>query len=191
MQQEKVNKKAERAVVTQQASPATLDELAKLSSLELEALYRQGGVPASLKALDGDLQGRMLAVRGAGHGLLFRALASLAQSASFPWAGKSFAAKSATEGTGINRIQLTGLGRQRLFAFRTRIDPSVIDGAPCVLIDYDDSDNPALIRAIRDEVREVSPGLYLGPACFKRKDSTPVVLWFALDTRGGRARASA
>jgi hypothetical protein len=167
----------------------SLDDLARLTASQAQELYRRAGMPDRMNQLDGDLTGRMLAVRGTG-GVLLRTLASLAGSDGFPWAGKSFAARDATSGTGINRIRLGG--RHRLFPFRTRFGASVIDGGPAVVLDYDDPDNPGFIRAIHDEVREVVAGLYFGPACWKSaRGNTTTLLWFGLDTRGvGRARAS-
>jgi len=171
---------AERTSATRSRS---LDDLARLAPRELQAIYQGCGVPERLTELDGDLVGRMLALRGAGRGLALRTLASVARSPGFAWAGKSFRALDAETGTGINRVRLAG--RHRLFPFRTHFGPSVIDGRRCVVLDYDDADNPGLIRAIHDEVREVDPGLYLGPACWKREGRAPlVVLWFALDAAG-------
>lgn len=165
------------------SSGLELDDLARSSPPELKALYEGGTVPDSLARLDGDLVGRMLAVRGVGRGAALRAIASLARSPGFAWAGKSFQAVDRETGTGINRVRLAG--RHRLFPFRTLFGPWVIDGRPCVVLDYDDADNPGLIRSIHDEVREVAPGLYLGPACWKRQGRSPLVLlWFGLDTRG-------
>ena len=172
------------------ARPATtLDDLARSTPRELQALYEAGSVPDRLDRLDGDLVGRMLAPRGVGRGIGLRAIAAIARSPGFAWAGKSFHATDTGTGTGINRVRLAG--RHRLFPFRTLFGPSVVDGRPCVVLDYDDADNPGLIRSIHDEVREVDPGLYLGPACWKRQGKAPLVLlWFALDTRGtGRATA--
>lgn len=101
----------------------------------------------------------------------------------FPWEGKSFQSRGKDEGSGINRVRLGG--RHRLFPFRTHFGPSVIDGQPALVLDYDDPDNPGVIRAIHDEVREVAPGLYFGPACLKKKaGGTSTALWFALDARG-------
>jgi len=152
----------------------TLDDLARLSSRELGAIYEGGTVP-ELSALDGDLVGRMLAVRR-----IEKALASFSRSARFPWAGKSFSSKGASRGTGINRVTLGG--RHRLFPFETFVGASVLDDRPCVVLDYDLADNPSAIRAIHDEVREVAPRIFLGPACVKRDAKKPVlVLWFALD----------
>jgi hypothetical protein len=83
-------------------------------------------------------------------------------------------------GTGSNRVHLGG--RHQLFPFHTRITPSVLDGRDCVVLDYDLPDNPLVIRKIHDEIREVSPGVYLGPAMWKTANEKRLVLWFALDT---------
>jgi hypothetical protein len=156
----------------------TLDDLAALDVATLEALYRGGTVPASLHALDGSPRCRMLAVRGLDKGAAYRRLRAFAASESFPWAGKSFEAKSDDEGSGINRVRW--FGGKRWFPFSTRVEPSAIDGAPCILLDYDAPPNPAPIRMIRDELREVAPGLFLGPAMLDTKKSEPkLVLFFA------------
>ena len=143
--------------------------------------FTRGGVaPSRLGVLEGHPRGRMLSVRGLDRGLPGRALRRLAGAAAFPWGGKSFAGGGET-GTGLNRVHLGG--RHQLFPFLTSLRPSVLDGAPCVVLDYDLSDNPGLIRAIHDEVREIEPGLFLGPAMWKAKAGPTFVLWFALDTR--------
>lgn len=169
----------------------SLDDLAALDVQALGVLYRGASAPASMAELDGDLIGRMLAVRLLDGGPALRAVASIARDVRFPWGGKSFRATDARVGAGINRVHLGG--RHRLFPFATRVGPSVLDGAPAVILDYDLPENPGFIRAIHDEVRAVTPGLFLGPACWKRASEAPaLVLWFALDARGhGRdARAS-
>ncbi|MFO0567561.1 MAG: hypothetical protein U0263_18020 [Polyangiaceae bacterium] len=161
----------------------SLDDLARKSYRELGALYDRGVVPASLRALDGPLEGRMLAVRGLNRGPLARALRRFAGSKSFVWGGKSFAAKSDGSGTGINRVRAPGvLGRQDLFPFTTHFGSSAVDGRETIVLDYDHPENPPYIRAIHDEVREVAPGVYLGPAMWKTDKGPATVLWFALDT---------
>lgn len=165
-------------------APASLDDLAARTTVELDGLYRSGAVPASLRALDGAPTGRMLTVRKLERGRLGRALARFAASPSFVWGGKSFESTSATSGTGINRVRLPGLlGSQSLFPFRTSVAPSSLDGAPAIVLDYDLPENPAWIRRVHDEVREVAPGLFLGPAMWKGRRAKTTVLWFALDTR--------
>ncbi len=159
----------------------TLEDLARMDDAELARLYAGGGVPDHLRALDGDLRGRMLALRMLDRGPVARGIAAFSGSRKFPWAGKSFNATDAGRGKGINRVTLWG--RHRLFPFETSIGKSVVDGAAAVILNYDLLDNPPVIRMIHDEVREVAPGLYLGPACVKRKSGPPfVALWFALDT---------
>ncbi len=158
-----------------------IDDLADMSMVDLVDLYRAGTVPDSLRVLDSVTYGRMLTVRGldwrGAHDIFTRA----ASSRFFPWAGKRFQHLDRNEGTGINRIRLAG---ERLwYPFRTRIEPSAIDGAPCIAIDYDLPENPSLIRALRDELREVSPGLFLGPALFQALRKPRLVMFFACDAR--------
>jgi len=74
-------------------------------------------------------------------------------------------------------------GRQNLFPFETSFGPSAIDGKPTLILDYALDVNPSYIQAIHDEIREVAPGLFLGPAMWKGKDKKTLVLWFALDSR--------
>jgi hypothetical protein len=169
-----------------------LDALSRMDSEALGRLFAEGTVPESLAELDGHPRGRMLAVRRLDRGLVSRALGRFAAAARFPWGGKSFRARGATEGTGVNRVHLGG--RHQLFPFETRIEASAVDGAPAVVLDYDLADNPGFIRAIHDEVRRVDRGLYLGPAMWKTAGGPVLVLWFALDTEaqargiGERAR---
>lgn len=174
---------AQTAKVTKESSRLTLDQLAASSSETLAQLYSQGSVPASLKVLDGAPKGRMLAVRLIEKSPLADPIQRFAASAFFVWDGKSFQSKGAKTGTGINRVSVPGiLGSQNLFPFDTLIGASAVDGNPTVILDYDKPANPPYIRKIHDEIREVSPGLYLGPAMWKA-DTGPVhVLWFALDT---------
>ena len=159
--------------------PDDLDALAALDSDALFRLYAEGRV-TDVTPLAGAPQGRMLAVRALDHGAPANLLRTIAGSKGFPWGGKSFQGSGA-RGAGFNRAHL--FGRHQLFPFLTHVAPSAIDGSPCVVLDYDLPDNPSLIRAIHDEVREVSPGLYLGPAMWKTTTGPRLVLWFALDTR--------
>jgi hypothetical protein len=161
----------------------TLSDLAKKSFDELGELYARGRVPGSLRAVDGPLVGRMLAIKGLAKGPIAKQLRRFAGSRAFVWGGKSFTSENDKRGTGINRVNLPGvLGRQNLFPFETRFDTSAVDGKQSIVLDYDLSQNPPYIRRIHDEIREVSPGLYLGPAMWKAKHGPVTVLWFALDT---------
>lgn len=163
-----------------EAGGLDLDALARLDARALGDLYAKAGRPTSVDGLAGRPRGRMLAVRTLDGRRRGRTIRGLAAARWFPWGGKSFTGNGVA-GRGSNRVHFGG--RHELFPFHTSIRPSVIDGQPCVMLDYDLPDNPGFIRAIHDEVREVEPGLYLGPAMWKAQDGPVLVLWFALDTR--------
>jgi hypothetical protein len=170
---------------THAASPIfTLDSLASLSFEALASLYTRAKCPASMRAIDGTPKGRMMAVRGIDRTPLAAPIRAFAASRAFVWDGKTFASTSDTEGTGINRVQIAGiLGRQNLFPFKTLFGASAIDGNRALVLDYAQGENPPFIRKIHDEVREVSPGLFFGPAMWKAASGPTTVLWFALEAR--------
>ncbi len=161
----------------------TLDTLAARTHAELDALYRGATVSSSMHAADGALVGRMLAIRGM-PSLVGAPLRRWAGSRSFVWEGKTFQASSDTRGVGHNRVFVPrALGHQNLFPFETSFGPSALDGKPTLILDYDLDVNPSYIRHVHDEIREVSPGLFLGPAMWKTARDKVLVLWFALDSR--------
>jgi hypothetical protein len=160
------------------ATRTSLDDLAAKSVRELALLYATGTVPR-LRDLDGTPRGRMLTWVGPlGKGAAWRALRRFARSRTFPWGGKSFASRTDAEGRGVNRVLLVG----DQFEFATRIGPSVVDGKPCVILDYDQPTNPWFIRKIHDELRQVGPRTYLGPAMWKGTSGETLVLYFAIGT---------
>ena len=158
-----------------------LDALRGMSFAELEKLYRAGRRPASVSDLDGDGVGAMLAVRCVGEPAA-SLLRAFGRSSIFPWRGKTFKGREADRGEGINRIDL-GFTRARWFPFATRFDASFLDGRPTLVLDYGGPGNPPLIRQIVDELREVAPGLYLGPAALKVGGWPLLLLFFAVSFR--------
>ncbi len=166
--------------------PLNLEALATKSFAELDAIYREGVLPSSIHALDGDLTGRVLAARGLDGPLFAPVLRTLEASPYFPWRGKHFSAGSDRTGDGVNRISVPiVLGRQHLFFFSTRFEPSLIDARETIVLDYEHPENPPYIRKIHDELREVSPGVFLGPAMWKITGSAVTFVWFALAAEGG------
>lgn len=156
----------------------SLDALRRMSFAELEGLYRAGRRPASVSDLDGDGVGAMLAWRRVGEPFA-SLLRSFGGSSVFPWRGKTFRSRGAERGEGINRIDL-GFTRARWFPFATRFDASYLDGRPALVLDYASTGNPPPIRQIVDELREVAPGLYLGPAALNVGGRPRTVLFFAV-----------
>lgn len=144
----------------EQTPSLTLDVLHRMTHGELATAYAAGTVPDdAIAQLAGRPQCRMLDLDFAGTGKRARLIRRISRSPTFVWKGKAFSAHSDTVGEGINR---TVIGER--YRFDLRIEQSVIDGAPCVLLDYDRRDNPWFIRIIRDELRMVAPGLWMGPA---------------------------
>ncbi|HVU51265.1 MAG TPA: hypothetical protein VHL80_11290 [Polyangia bacterium] len=160
--------------------PASLDDLAAEGPEALAALYAGARTPV-LADMDGPLVGRMLAVPALPR-FLAGFLRWFAARGGFPWRGKTFTHKEGGRGQGINRV--FGDRRPRhWFRFDTFVAPSRAGAFDAVQLDYDNPGNPGFIRAIKDEVREVAPGLYLGLAYFVLRGRARLVLYFGLQRR--------
>ena len=157
--------------------PSSLDELASMSSGELMRLYVSGSAP-SVGDLDGDLRGRMLAAPWAGPWLA-SGLRAFGDWRSFPWRGKTFRSMSLDRGEGINRI-FSDAKPRRWFRFETYVGPSRAGAFDALQLDYDNPGNPALIRAVKDEVRQVNEGLFLGLAYLVTRRRERLVVYFGL-----------
>ena len=166
------------AYVIEQTQQLTLADLQRMSFDELKELYRNASRPSAISDLDGDAIGAMLAWRSPQRGPLAWLLRTFGASSAFPWEGKSFRSQSRDLGEGINRITL--FGNRRWFPFGTRFDASFLDGQPTFVLDYSGRGNPPFISQIVDEVREVSPRLYMGPAALKIGGKPRLVLFFAV-----------
>src|SRR5262249_48057603 len=134
----------------------------------LDELYGRAAVPAP-EAFAGDMRGLLLAWPAA-PGALGRALQAFGRSV--PWRGKSF-----VPGEGVNRLFAD---RMKLFQFSTSIGPSRTGSGQAFLLDYDRPENPFFIRAIKDELRELRPGLYLGQGWLVVGGRARLMLYFAL-----------
>jgi hypothetical protein len=145
---------------------------------QLEQLYRAGKRPATISDLNGHAKGAMLAWRTPAGGPVAWLLRVFGASSLFPWEGKSFTSESNDLGEGINRVNL--FRKMKWFPFKTRFEASFLDGKPSFLLDYSGPANPPFIRSIVDEVREVAPGLYLGPAALLVKGTPRPLLFFAV-----------
>lgn len=163
------------------SSIADLDALLDRNCQELQRMYEGARVPL-IGDVAGDLHGRMLAWPSleARPGVA-GAIRAFAGARSFPWRGKSFFPKSALGGDGINRVFAD---RLRLFRFETFIAPSRAGAFDALQLDYDLSGNPPVIRSIKDEIRELEPGLWLGQAWLKTKKREILWLYFALARAG-------
>jgi hypothetical protein len=159
-------------------APHKLDELLALDAETLGKLYANATVPR-LSDVRGDLRGRMLAIPSLEKSPVTRLIRMWAGSSRFPWRGKSFDPKSEDHGVGSNRVVHD---RVKLFSFETYVARSRAGDFDAVQIDYDHAPNPFFIRAIKDEIRELRPGLYLGQAWLQLPKRKPILaLYFGLE----------
>lgn len=169
------------------AALSSLDDLAALSAEQLLGVYRAATTPAFADVV-GDCRGRMLALPGLRPGFIARALRRFAAWRLFPWRGKSFtptrpgAVPGSDVGEGINRV-FSDVKPRRWFRFETSIGPARAGDFDAFHLDYDNPGNPFYIRAIKDEIRQVAPGLFLGQAYVVTRKRARLVLYFGLDAR--------
>jgi hypothetical protein len=163
------------AMETERTGHHALDGLLDLEPPVLQKLYEGARVPR-LPDVKGALRGRMLAWPVAGP-KTNAVLLSLARWNRFPWRGKSFFPQTELRGEGINRVFSD---RIALFRFETFVAKSRAGDFEAVQLDYDLRDNPFFIRAIKDEIRELERGLWLGQAYLHARGKDTLVLYFGL-----------
>jgi hypothetical protein len=132
-------------MVNDEARVTEVDLLAK-SSRQLDELFRSasaGPIP------DGDGRGTVLAFPGT-------PLSRLIATISYPllWQGKVV---DRARGELLNKLTPF---RIRAVRGLVSVAPSWLDGNECVAIDY--SQTSSVARLVRDEIRLVAPGVYLG-----------------------------
>ena len=140
----------------------TQNDLLDLSSDELDELFRRspaGEIP------NGDADGKVLV--GSENDKVSDNVAWIAKT--LAWKGKVF---DREKGDLKNKILPFGIKAVRAKVYK---ESSWFDGQETIVLDY--SKTSFLARKVRDEIREVAPGLFLG-LVFWEKDK---VLHFSLD----------
>jgi hypothetical protein len=120
--------------------------LLSMSKAELEALFEKspaGPIP------NGSANGTAIIAPGTPFTVEIAEFINI-----FAWEGKIFDAKNHTL---VNRI--TGFGLKAILA-RVDKEPSWADGKECIVLDY--SKTSVVAHWIRDEIRFLGDGLYLG-----------------------------
>jgi hypothetical protein len=87
----------------------------------------------------------------------------------FAWQGKVFDSQK-----GLLRNEILPLGMRAIIA-KIYKAPSWLDGKECIVLDY--SETSLLAHWIRDEIRSIAPGIYLGKVYWNKKR----LIDFALD----------
>ncbi len=139
-------------------------QLLKMSQADLDALFTSS---AAGEIPNGEAQGTAIIAPGTIYSPEIASFIS-----HFAWQGKTFDAKS---GTLKNR--LTSFGFNAIIA-KVYKGPSWLDGKECIVLDY--SETSFVAGWIRDEIRQIGPGLYLGKVYGGKKR----LIDFALQFKG-------
>lgn len=141
----------------------TLDDLCGMSQTELDDAFRRGPMG---DLPDGDASGTVIVAPGTeieGPAQWFaRWLA---------WQGKVV---YRSKGYLLNKVGPLGL---HLVKAQVYVAPSWFDNQPAIILDY--SKTSLIAHRVRDEIREVSPGLYLGIVFYGPLKTINFVLQFA------------
>jgi hypothetical protein len=126
--------------------PYTIPQLLAMSQKELDDLFTNS-LPGDIP--NGEAQGTAIIAPGTTYN---QEIAKLIDH--FGWQGKNFDAASASL---KNRITAFGLNAIIAKIYR---GPSWLDGKECIVLDY--SQTSLVASHIRDEIRRIGPGMYLG-----------------------------
>lgn len=124
----------------------TVDDLLNTSQSDLDKLFTAspvGEIP------NGEGKGTAIVAPGTVYTREIAGLISF-----FAWQGKVFDAKA-----GLLRNHITALGLTAIIA-KVYTGPSWLDGKECIVLDY--SQTSAVAHWVRDEIRQIQPGMYLG-----------------------------
>jgi hypothetical protein len=142
-------------LTAQEATAMAYDvpKLMTMSQAQLDELFTAsppGDIP------DGEADGTAIVAPGTTYS------ADMAKIVShFAWQGKTFDGK---KGQLKNRILPFGLNAIIAKVYK---GPSWLDGKECIVLDY--SDTSLVAQWIRDEIRQIGPGLYLGKVYWNKK----------------------
>ena len=121
-------------------------KLLTLSQTELDTIFTNspvGNIP------DGEAEGTAIVAPGTAFSSNIARFVS-----NFAWQGKVFDAKK-----GVLKNKILPFGLNAILA-KVYKGPSWLDGKECIVLDY--SDTSVIAQWIRDEIRQIEPGLYLG-----------------------------
>jgi hypothetical protein len=141
----------------------TARSLLCMSCTELEALYQSGSMP---QAPDGKVRGTVIVAPGS------NANRAMSKASRVMWQGKVFDAQCQSA---VNKFFGLRIVRAQVYS-----GDSWMDGRPALILDYRDT---SLVYAnVRDEVRQVAPGLYLGAMYEEHRCNTQFKMFFILET---------
>jgi hypothetical protein len=140
----------------------TTEQLLAMSQKELDDLFSAspaGDIP------NGEAEGTAIVAPGTKFSAEIASIVNI-----FTWQGKTF---DAAHGTLTNRILAFGLNAIVAQVYK---GASLFDGKECIVLDY--SKTSLLAKHIRDEIRQIGPGQYLGLVYWDAKKTIHFALQF-------------
>jgi hypothetical protein len=140
----------------------TIPQLLTMSQAQLDDLFKQsppGEIP------NGEAKGTAIVAPGTTY---TEEIAGFINH--FAWQGKTF---DGAKGVLRNRILPLGLNAIIAKVYKA---PSWLDQKECIVLDY--SETSLLARWIRDEIRQIGPGIYLGKVYWDKKRLIDFALQF-------------
>lgn len=137
-------------------------QLLKMSQADLDALFK--GSPAG-EIPNGEAQGTAIISPGTAYSPEIAAFIN-----HFAWQGKNFDAEK-----GVLKNRITPFGLSAILA-KVYKGTSWLDGKECIVLDY--SETSLVAHWIRDEIRQIGPGLYLGVVYWDKKRLIDFALTF-------------
>jgi hypothetical protein len=160
-----------------------IDCLIKSDREELDRLFISGQTP-TMDEMQGTYDGNALS------GVLMlnnQWVKNLINLGWLPWKGKTFemafSKRDGGQGSGVNRLSIGPLRFLR-FYFDTQITSPLVGPNNVFRLNYDIPGNPWYIRRIRDDVRRIGDGLYLGTANFRIGGAHKFIIYFVLESTG-------
>ena len=154
-----------------------IDDLVRRNRSELDEIFLAGETP-TIEEMEGVVDGNVMAGVLLLNNQYFRNFLNLGW---FIWLGKVFENVSSTEGKGINRFRV---GSIRFLRYRceTQITPPLVETNDVYNLNYDLPGNPWYIRRIRDDIKKIGDGLFLGSANFKTFGRHSFLVYFVLES---------
>ncbi|MBS1822037.1 MAG: hypothetical protein JST61_08705 [Acidobacteria bacterium] len=140
----------------------TVSQLMDMSNQQLDELFSNsptGDIP------NGEADGTAIVAPGTKFSPAIASLINI-----FTWQGKTF---DAAHGTLTNRILAFGINAIVAQVYKST---SWFDGKECIVLDY--SKTSMLAEHVRDEIRQIGPGFYLGLVYWKKDKTIHFALQF-------------
>jgi hypothetical protein len=142
--------------------PYDVRQLLQMSQAQLDELFTSS---AAGEIPNGEAEGTAIVAPGTTYSLEIASLIN-----HFAWQGKTF---DAAKGLLKNRILAFGLNAIIAKVYKA---PSWLDDKECIVLDY--SDTSIVAHRVRDEIRQIGPGMYLGKVYVGKKRLIDFALQF-------------